>query len=147
MTISQVPTVEDTHKYISELVASYPSIREVWLVGSRADGSARPESDGDYMAFADEATLTALRSDSRFHRAGIDLMIVTNGDQSAAPWTDHSGSKSGTLAKVDGGWHWERLSPTQATYRATKPPEAEGCEVRVFKQCALRVYPQKNEKL
>ena len=144
---SRTPSAAEASAYIAELVAAYPSIREVWLYGSRANGSARPDSDWDYMAFADEATLTALRSDSRFHRAGIDLMIVTNGDQSAAPWTDHSGSKSGTLAKVDGGWHWERLSPTQATYRATKPPEAEGCEVRVIKQCALRVYPQKNEKL
>ncbi len=137
----QIVTDVEAAEYILELVMAYPSIREVWLFGSRANGSARPESDWDYMAFADEATLTALRSDSRFHRAGIDLKIVIDGTQFSAPWPGPSRSDNGSLAKVDGGLHWERLSPTQATYRATKPPEAEGCEVRVFKQCALRVYP------
>ncbi len=141
MTASRTPSAAEASEYISDLVAAYPSIREVWLFGSRANGSARPESDWDYMAFADEATLTALGGDPRFHRAGIDLKIVIDGTRFFAPWPGLSRSDN-SLAKVDGGWHWERLSPTQATYRATKPPEAEGSEVRVFKQCALRVYPQ-----
>jgi hypothetical protein len=39
-----------TQQYIDGLVNTYPSIREVWLLGSRADGdtalSPWPESDG-----------------------------------------------------------------------------------------------------
>ena len=117
----------------------------MWLFGSHANGAAGPESDWDYMAFADEATRAALCDDSRFHRIGIDLMIVTDGDQFAAPWTDQSRAKSGRLAKVDGGWHWNKLSATEVTYRATKPPAAKGWDVQVFEQCARRVYPQKDE--
>ena len=143
--VSHAPTAAEASEYISDLVAANLSIREVWLFGSRANGSARPESDWDYMVFADDATLTALRGDSRFHRAGIDLMIVVDGDQFAAPWADHSRSKSGRLAKVDGGWHWNPVSLAKATYRATKPPQIEGGDVRILQQWALRVYPQDDE--
>ena len=145
MTARRIPTDVEAREYVSELVAAYPSICEVWLFGSRANGSTGLESDWDYMVFADDATYTALCSDSRFHRDGIDPMIVTDGDHFAAPWTDHSRLKSGRLAKVGGGWCWHRVSPTKATYRATKPPKVEGGDVQVFERCALRVYPQRDE--
>lgn len=138
-------TAAEASKYVVDLVVAYPSIREVWLFGSRANGSARLESDWDYMAFADDATLTALRADSRFHRARIDLKIVTDGIQFAAPWPGPGRSDNGSLAKVDGGWHWHRLSPTQVTYRATKAPGVEGATVQIFEQSALLVYPHTDE--
>lgn len=93
------------------------------------------------MVFADEATYLALQYDLRFHRDGVDLMIVRDGSQFSKPWTDYERPKSGTLAKESGGLCWERLSPTEATYRATKAPEAKGWNVRVFEQRAVRVYP------
>ncbi len=131
-------TAAEAPEYILELVAAYPSIREVWLFGSRANGTARPESDWDYMAFADEATLAALRGDSRFHRAGIHLMIVFDGTQFAAPWPGPARSDNGTLADVDGGWHWHRVTPTKATYWGTKWPNKRW-------ECAIRVYPQEDD--
>jgi hypothetical protein len=122
--------------YISNLVGAYPSIHEVWLFGSRANGSAGLGSDWDYMVFANESTLERLRSDVRFHDAGIDLMIVTDGDQFAAAWSEGSRVKRGRLGEVGGGWHWVRLSRTTAMYRATKRPKADGLEVQVSQQYA-----------
>jgi Polymerase beta, Nucleotidyltransferase len=49
-----------TTEYVSALVSAYSAIREVWLYGSRANETARPDSDWDYLAFADEATLVSL---------------------------------------------------------------------------------------
>lgn len=128
----RTPSAAAASEYISELVAAYPSIREVWLFGSRANGLATSESDWDYMAFADGATLTALRGDSRFHRAGVHLMIVTDGDHFEAPWMEGSRLDRGELAK---GWHWNRVSEAKATYLAKKG------DFRPIERCALRVYP------
>jgi len=131
VTPCRAPSAAAASEYISELVAAYPSILEVWLFGSRANGSAKPESDWDYMAFAEDKTLAALRGDSRFHCAGIDLMIVIDGDNFAAPWTEDSRSKGGRLAKVDGGWHWTKRTATRATYQASKG------DFRPIERCAM----------
>ncbi len=135
VTLCRAPSAAAASEYILELVTAYPSIREVWLFGSRANGLATPESDWDYMAFADDPTLRALSGDSRLHRAGIDLMIVTDSDNFAAPWKEGSRSKRGRLAKVDGGWHWTKRTATRATYQASKG------DFRPIERCALRVYP------
>jgi len=77
-----------TERYIRALTAAYPAIREVWLYGSRANDRAGPDSDWDYLAFADDDTLSDLSRDTRLHVQGIDLMIVTDGVQFAKPWID-----------------------------------------------------------
>ena len=111
------PSAAEASAYIAGLVAEYPNIREVWLFGSRANGSAKPESDWDFLAFADEATLAALRGDSRFRRDGIDLLIVTDNERFEAPWNNGTHLKSGNLSK---DWQWRTVSPTKATYQAAK---------------------------
>ena len=129
---SRTPSAAEASAYIAELVAAYPSIREVWLYGSRANGSARPDSDWDYMAFADAETLKALRADSRYRRDRIHLMIVTDGEHFEAPWMEGPRFEHGELSN---GWHWENRSATKARYLARKgyfqPKE----------RCALKVYP------
>lgn len=138
----RVLTSIEAAAYVAELVAAYPSIREVWLYGSRANGTAREKSDWDYLAFADAATLAALRRETRFDREGIDLMVVTDGVRFEQPWIDPGGKKEGTLAPEFGGMHWRKMSATEARYQATKPP-APGSSygTRVFAQRAARVHP------
>ena len=126
-------------EYVSELVTKYPRIREIWLIGSRANGSATADSDWDYLAFADEETFIRLKSDPQINRDGVDLMVVRDGVNFASPWTDGNRQKQGTLAKTGGGWDWKRCSPTRATYRATKLDNS-GVQ-RVKTQCAFRVFP------
>ena len=136
MTDARAQSAADAAKYISELLAAYPSIRELWLFGSRANGYAKPESDWDFLAFADEVTLTALRGDLRFHRPGIGLMIVTDGNQFETPWMEGSRVDHGELAK---GWRWKRRSATMATYLAAKG------DFRPTERRALLMYPQENK--
>jgi hypothetical protein len=45
--------IEGPETYVEALLRRYGAIKEVWLIGSRAAGSANPSSDWDYIAFAD----------------------------------------------------------------------------------------------
>jgi hypothetical protein len=76
-----------TTQYIDELVAKYPSIREVWLFGSRANGTAHAGSDWDYLVFGgDDGLLNALCQDVCFKRPKIDLFIVATPTKAMKPW-------------------------------------------------------------
>jgi hypothetical protein len=105
-----------TDAYVTELVAAYPEIAEVWLIGSRAEGTPRTDSDWDYLVFANRKILHSLRQRKQFNSPEVDLLIVHDGNQFTKPWRDGSRIKAGSL--VD--WHWQRISHTEATYRATK---------------------------
>jgi Polymerase beta, Nucleotidyltransferase len=123
--------------YIADLVATHPGIREVWLFGSRANGTETNTSDWDYFAFADSATYEALQSDLRFRCDGIHLMLVTDGERFENPWPSQGREERATL----GDWQWKQTEPASATYWATHPPEAEGDDVPARWERALRVYP------
>jgi Nucleotidyltransferase domain len=132
-----------TAEYVGKLTTRYPRIREVWLYGSRANNCWGPDSDWDYLAFADDDTLADLASDVEFHITGIDLMVVADGVRFAKPWIDDGRQKTGTLSTDDGagGLAWKLISPSEARYRATKP--GEGFAVKVLEdQKAIRVYPR-----
>jgi hypothetical protein len=51
------PTVIDCHvdAYVTDLVAACPLIESVWLLSSRVNDTARPDSDWDLLVFADDA--------------------------------------------------------------------------------------------
>jgi len=110
--------IDVTTEYITALTRAYPEIRKVWLIGSRADGTAKPSSDWDYIAIADAPTLKALSTDAAFNDPTIDLLVVYDGDCFCKPWPDGDRVKQGSLD----GWQW-RAGDNQATYKATKPPE------------------------
>lgn len=105
-----------TFQYIHKLVANYPDVIGVWLIGSRAEGSERPNSDWDYLVFANHGVLRSLIQRKNFKTSEIDLLVVYDGDRFMKPWRDGSLIKRGSLS----GWQWERISETEATYKATK---------------------------
>jgi hypothetical protein len=129
---------EAIQRYVSELVSAYPDIESVWLIGSRANGTSRPESDWDLIAFGSQSIFQSLRSDVRFHHEHIDLVVVYDGDTFEKPWGERE--KGGSLS----GWRWLRQSATRAVYRATKPifneRGEEEFEVKVTQCVALCVY-------
>jgi hypothetical protein len=107
-----------TDAYVDALVQAYPAIREVWLIGSRANGSAKPSSDWDYIAIADSATLKALSEDATFNSPEVDLLVVYDGDNFRKPWPDDGrDNKTGSLT----GWDCQEISRTEASYLAAKP--------------------------
>ena len=113
-----------SQQYIAQLIKAYPSIREIWLFGSRANGTATEESDWDYMVLGDDAgAMNALHHDVQFNEAGIDLMFVGPGIDIEAmkPWPepDRYWKKLG-LGTAPGGINWRIISETEAQYTVYK---------------------------
>jgi hypothetical protein len=106
-----------SNEYVTALVSACPCIRQVWLMGSRANGTARPNSDWDYLIFGDDTILNALRTDRKLHRPDVDLLVVYDADNFVEPWGTEEREKRGSLS----GWQWHYLSEHEAEYRATKP--------------------------
>jgi len=130
----------DVNAYVRKVAAAHPNVFEMWLLGSRANGTATATSDWDILAFADEATLDALREDRELHWAEVDLLVVRSSDgRFEKPW---GRKKSGSLEK----WQWSRLSDTEATYRSTKfvPDHGETHHGDFHEQIlkAIRLWPQ-----
>ncbi|HYU13330.1 MAG TPA: nucleotidyltransferase domain-containing protein [Stellaceae bacterium] len=127
-----------TDTYVSALVATYPEISEVWLIGSRAEGNARTDSDWDYIVFGNQQILNSLRQRKQFNAPEVDLLVVHDGNRFTKPWRDGTRIKAGSLAD----WHWRRTSPTEATYRATKFRDETDFDRNISEGRGLRVWPR-----
>lgn len=125
-----------TAEYVKGLVVSHPAIAEVWLIGSRADGSAQPNSDWDYLIIADQGTLESLSAKPEFNDTKVDLLVVYDGDNFRKPWLDGDREKHGSLS----GWDWNQTSESEAHYRATKPRSNDDFYSWVSQGRAVRVY-------
>lgn len=127
-------------QYIEELAATYPAITSAWLIGSRANGTAKPTSDWDILLFSDEAVVKAIAGNDRFHRKDVDLLIVKESGQFEKPWGI---PKSGSLAR----WQWQQESPLEASYVEVKfipdAPDSQHGEMVEKRVRAIRVYPPK----
>jgi hypothetical protein len=117
-----------TLQYVDELVSTYPSIREVWLFGSRANGTEREDSDWDYLVFGDDdRLLNTLCQDVRFKQPGIDLLFAGTADLASSPWTEPDGyRKTIGLGKASGGMDWREVTPAEAFYREPADRKSEG---------------------
>ena len=104
------------HEHIGGLIQTYSDIKEIWLIGSRAEGNPRQNSDWDYLIFANHRVLRALRQKKYFNLPSTDLLIVYDGDRFEKPWREGTVRKGGSLT----GWGWKRVSATEATYKAAK---------------------------
>jgi hypothetical protein len=115
-------------------------IKQIWLIGSRANGSAEVASNWDFIAFANKELLNLLSAGTALNWPDVDLLVVYDraGDQFRKPWKDANGEKHGSLSS----WDWQKTSPTTATYRATKPRGGgDDFNVEVTTGYASRVYP------
>jgi hypothetical protein len=127
-----------TAAYIEELLRANPSVQEVWLIGSRATGSATRRSDWDYIVIADQMTLQSLAADLRFNDPRVDLLVVYDGDNFRKPWPNGDREKYGSLS----GWGWQRTSDGEAVYRATKPRDDDDFYSSITQGRAIRIYPR-----
>jgi hypothetical protein len=130
--------------YIDELVEHAPSVREVWLVGSRANGRSTEDSDWDFLLFADQQALITLRGAQSLCREGVCVLVVVDGDRFESPWPrlDNPGKfKRGHLRNYENAegsevqsWEWQRTGDDEATYTDRKFREER----------AVRVHPRGN---
>ena len=124
-----------TSAFLEQVVAMSPGLTSVWLVGSRANGTATAASDWDFIAFGTQATLKFLRETTALHRAKTDFLVVTNGEDFQAAWGEVS--KSGSLSE----WQWKSLSESESEYMQSKWVEREdGSGVVVTRGRAVRVW-------
>lgn len=134
-----------TQHFIKNLVKAYPSIREIWLFGSRANGRERPDSDWDYLAFGDDVrVLNTLAQTPHFKEDGIDLLFAASDDMAACPWPEDDGyRKILGLGAAPGGMNWCVLSDIDATYIETKNRSPGSFEVDIRRARARCVYRRK----
>jgi hypothetical protein len=140
--LMSLPDSVSTHS--SCVVNRCPGIAEIWLVGSRANLTQRDDSDWDFLLFADEDTLSALRAAPELARDDFDLLVVIDGDRFESPWQrmDTPGKfKRGRLANYLGPdgievvtWEWSRISEAEAEYigEELKPQRA----LRIYERTA-----------
>jgi hypothetical protein len=133
-----------TQEYVERLVKAYPSLREIWLFGSRANRTETPRSDWDYMAFGDDAgAMHALHHDLQFNEAGVDLMFAGPGVDVEAmkPWPEPDGHwKKLGLSAAPGGIRWRILSDTEAQYTVYKDRRPGSIETDPYTLNAKLVY-------
>lgn len=137
--------MKDIEDYLRKLAAKCPSVREVWLLGSRANNTERENSDWDLLAFADQSTFNTISEDESLHLSNVDLLVVHSENGTfEKPWGDKK--KKGSL----NSWSWVRTTDREATYESHRwIPDAEqkypGTETgycETLKLKALRIWPR-----
>ena len=108
--------------YINKLTSEF-NIEEIWLFGSRANNTARGDSDWDIWAFANSEVLSALKGRADYKSKDIDLMIVYDKNNWEQPWTTLANTgeertKHGQL--LSNACDFKRIDDKTAEYCATK---------------------------
>lgn len=104
---------EDIKNYIYDLKLAFPSITDVWFVGSRANGTARDNSDWDFVVFSSPPIYDDIKGHSHFHREDVDLLLVGEDGEFSKPFGE---PKGGSLSR----WKWEQVSDVLAHYEGCK---------------------------
>jgi len=128
----------EKQRYVDELCAVVPEIQSVWLIGSRANGTARPDSDWDFLAFGVPRLRQTFAKHLELRKDDVDVFVRDEDGDFRAPWPD----SDRVLERIE----WKQVSPTQATYMATKPKRGlDGQELfcsDVHEGTGIRVWPQ-----
>ncbi len=126
---------ETIAKYIHDLKCEFPRITSIWLIGSRANGTAVYDSDWDFLVFSSSPIYEDIRNKSIFHREDVDLLLVGE---------DEDGSFSKPFGEPKRGslklWKWKRISYDLSQYEGCKwiPDEetaAEGIKDMGYYDC------------
>jgi predicted nucleotidyltransferase len=131
------PLLDDQLRiFLKQIADSSPELDSIWLIGSRANGTATESSDWDFIAFGTSSTLETLRSDTRLHREKTDFLVVTNGEDFEAAWGEID--KTGSLSE----WEWKVLSASESEYTQSKWVEREeGSRVECTRSRGIKVWP------
>lgn len=89
---------------------------EIWLIGSRANGTAKDTSDWDFVIFGGRDVLAELQRITPV--PSLDLLVILDPHTYMSPWPRRETGqlKQGTWSL----WKWQKLSEDEATYEATK---------------------------
>ncbi|MGH7308765.1 MAG: hypothetical protein ACREK6_08735 [Candidatus Rokuibacteriota bacterium] len=92
---------------------------EVWLIGSRADGTAKAASDWDFVVFGGADVLGRLQQEPAV--PSMDILVVIDDHTYISPWPrpEDGQPKRGTWSQ----WKWRKLTAEEATYESAKWPD------------------------
>lgn len=108
-------------EFITEIASLNSEPLEIWLMGSRANGRERPDSDTDLLIFGPDGFLEEVRVRLQ-QPTDIDCLVVYDGDNYNDPWQE----KRGSLSQL----RWNRIDSRAATYMGTMwvPDEESSAE-------------------
>lgn len=118
-------------EFVNGIAERFPKVTDVWLMGSRANDTAREDSDWDFMIFTDAATVIALQNESI--PENIDLLCVYDGNR----FTNPQCTKRGSLRK----WKWKSVDKTIAEYEGNERRDGECIGVHGIKCKAVKIWP------
>lgn len=102
-------------RHVSKFIESIASIAsegvEIWVMGSRANGRARPDSDTDLLVFGPDGFFESIRA-RLSQPEDVDCLVDYDGNNYKDPWQE----KSGSLSRLK----WKITDDKAATYVGTK---------------------------
>ncbi len=123
-------------EYVAQIASACPEVEEIWLIGSRANGTERPGSDWDLVVFGRAGSLNCLKKRRELHRSDVDCLVMTDSDQFVSAWGPDR--KSGSLS----GWEWARVAAGQVEYTETKGRgTGDSFNVVLNRKNGVRVWP------
>lgn len=96
--------------FISRVLASSLDIRSLWSLDHSPEEPCLTTPPYQLLAFADLATLQALRRATDLHHEELNFLVVIDGDRFESAWGECK--VSGSLAR----WAWRYVSPDEAYY-------------------------------
>ncbi|MFQ2603572.1 nucleotidyltransferase domain-containing protein [Aeromonas caviae] len=100
-------------EYIENLKQTFPAITDIWLIGSQANGNAKPSSDWDFLVFSESSIFEEVKKNTSFHRPDVDLLLVEEYGEFSKPFGE---PKGGSLLK----WKWQQNTEETAQYEGCK---------------------------
>lgn len=114
---------QEINNYLDVLLNTISGIHSIWLLGSRANGTATLESDWDFFVFGEDNVLEEIQANKKFHAENIDLLVVSKNGSFSKPYGH---MKTGDLVS----WGWRIVTPKIATYKGSKcddfDPDGDG---------------------
>jgi hypothetical protein len=139
-------SVRDLSLFVEQVTDRYRTVRSIWVIGACADAEMRDAAssfDWELIAFADVATLRALRRATDLHRPDVLLRVVIDGDRFQVAWGPLH--MSGSLFQ----WDWREASERQAYYSEARwtLPAVSGDVERVRRRATCLWRAGKSESL
>jgi predicted nucleotidyltransferase len=128
-------TIDD---YVAMIAQRCPTLRSIWLFGSRANGTEHQGSDWDLLAFGDSAALELLQSDRTLERPGLVDLLVAIGDEIFRPWI-------GKELSLSRDFQW-CANGTLAYYTATKPVNGDEWNVKTRRLQARQLWSAEGQR-
>ena len=140
-TINEISLEIPIQNYFDGLVTEFQQIREIWLLGARANNCARDDSDWDILLFADSTVLQSLQENEKYKQSSqnlkVDLLVLYNKDNFEAPWLSLNWRRTRQILKKGTLSEWEfkpnRNNSNIGHYKGTHAPTLSSKRCKMYR--------------